>query len=85
MAMKLLAFHKELVPVFASDDQQDNLISLDIIQDAQGPPAAQTRRKDWGRKRLIAFIRYFLAQTDSSCESSKVQDGPLSPNVLSDQ
>jgi hypothetical protein len=32
MAMKLLAFHDQFVPYLASDDQDDNLVALDIIQ-----------------------------------------------------
>jgi hypothetical protein len=33
--MELLSFHNQLVPHFASDDQDDNLVSLHIIQGAQ--------------------------------------------------
>jgi hypothetical protein len=35
MAMKLLAFHNQFVPYLASYDQDDNLVSRDIIQGAQ--------------------------------------------------
>jgi hypothetical protein len=35
MAMELLAFHNQFVPHLASDDQDDNLIALDIIQSTQ--------------------------------------------------
>jgi hypothetical protein len=35
MAMKLLAFDNEFVPHLAPGDQQDNFLTLDIIQDAQ--------------------------------------------------
>jgi hypothetical protein len=33
--MKLLAFHNQFVPDLASDDQDDNLVSLNIIQGTQ--------------------------------------------------
>jgi len=33
--MELLAFHNQFVPHLASDDQDDNFISLDIIQGTQ--------------------------------------------------
>jgi hypothetical protein len=35
MAMKLLAFHNELVAVLPSDEQDYHFISLDIIQGTQ--------------------------------------------------
>jgi hypothetical protein len=35
MAMEFLAFNNELVPDFASDDQDDYLIAFDIIQGTQ--------------------------------------------------
>jgi hypothetical protein len=35
MAMKLLTFHDQFVPHLASDDQDDNFLSLDIIQGTQ--------------------------------------------------
>jgi len=33
--MELLAFHNQFAPHLTSDDQDDNLISLDIIQGTQ--------------------------------------------------
>jgi hypothetical protein len=33
--MELLAFHNKLVSQLASDDQDDNLVPLDIIEGAQ--------------------------------------------------
>jgi hypothetical protein len=35
MAMELLAFHNQLVPDLVSNDQDDNLVTLDIIQGTQ--------------------------------------------------
>jgi hypothetical protein len=35
MAMEFFPFHNQFVPGFPSDDQDDNLISLDIIQGTQ--------------------------------------------------
>jgi hypothetical protein len=35
MAMKFLSFHNQLVADFPPDDQDDDLITFDIIQDAQ--------------------------------------------------
>jgi hypothetical protein len=35
MAMKLLAFHDQLVPDLSPDDQDDDFVSFNIIQDTQ--------------------------------------------------
>jgi hypothetical protein len=35
MAMELLAFHNQLVAEFPPDDQDDDLFSFNIVQDAQ--------------------------------------------------
>jgi hypothetical protein len=37
MAMKLLTFHDQLVAFFSPDDQDDNLVTFDIIQGTQAP------------------------------------------------
>jgi hypothetical protein len=42
MAIKLLAFHNESVADFSPDHQDDNLISLDIIQ---GPQVSKAQFK----------------------------------------
>jgi hypothetical protein len=35
MAMELLTFHDQLVAFFPSDDQDNNLVSFDIVQGTQ--------------------------------------------------
>jgi hypothetical protein len=48
MAMKLLTFHDQFVSHFASDDQKDNLVSLNIIQGAQvARPRLEFRERIW--------------------------------------
>jgi hypothetical protein len=37
MAMKLLAFHDQLVADFTADDQNDNFVAFDIVQQSQVP------------------------------------------------
>jgi hypothetical protein len=55
MAMKLLAFHNQFVADFPSDDQDDNIVSLDIIQGTQVACAKLEFRQRIGAQTLDRF------------------------------
>jgi hypothetical protein len=56
MAMELLAFHNQIVPDLASDDQDDDLVALDIIQRTQ-VSCTQLKVGEWVRPQALDCFR----------------------------